>query len=110
MDPFVDLCRDVCDKAEYLPPLGERTPHYQRVLDYILAHPEERNRIADLFAAHVRQPTREVRMSIGLLRFCMRTLKWPEVKRAVERAYKEEVNGMYAGELQSLLSVYEEKA
>ena len=107
MNEFLELCREVSSKAEYLPLPSERQPHYQRVLDYITVHPEQRVAIAELFCRCVLGMQEPSPASIYLIRFSMRALKWPEVRVAAQKAYDNEVNGMYAGELKSLLAIYE---
>jgi len=45
-DAFQQLCSDVDRATRFTHLFEDRRPHYQRVLDYILAHPEERDTIA----------------------------------------------------------------
>lgn len=45
-EAFRKLCTDVYRDTKFLHDLKDCFPHYQRVLDYIIAHPEERDEIA----------------------------------------------------------------
>lgn len=110
MDEFLDLCREVRLTADYLPLASERAPHYQQVLDHIVAHPEKREAIADVFVRSLRGMEAPSPASIYMIRFCMRTLKWPEIKEAAKVICDNEVNAMYADDLKSLIAIYEKTA
>jgi hypothetical protein len=87
-DAFRQLCAEVHSATQTISSLEQCRPHYQRVLDYILTHPEERDEIATALSRLVRlgwQPD-GLRSQIYLVQFLMETLKWLEVKIAAKDA------------------------
>jgi hypothetical protein len=110
MHPFLELCREVSSKTRSAAFPEESEPEYQRVLDYIRAHPEERSFIADAFCHGLIGRDGPAPADIYLTRFCMRTPKWPEVKAATEVAYNDGGNLWYAAEVRKLLAIYGSKA
>jgi hypothetical protein len=108
-DAFRQLCAEVDRATQTTSSLEQCRPHYQRVLDYIRAHPEERDIIAALLARHVRVGYVEggLRSDISLVQFLMAALKWPEVRAAAEESFDDGGNASRAHELQELLGVYD---
>ena len=105
-EAFKQLCAEVFRATQSLTILEQCRPHYQRVLDYILAHPGERKTIADLLGRNVRygyEPN-GVLCQIELIQFLMSALKWPEIKVAAEDAI--ESAGPSWLELKELLEIY----
>ena len=71
-DPFQQLCVSDVDRAtRFTHLLEDRRPHYQRVLDYILAHPEDRDSIAASLSHSLDGEPGATRASIYLLQFLM---------------------------------------
>jgi hypothetical protein len=54
-DAFRHLCAEIDSATKTATTPEERRPEYQKVLDYIRAHPEERDDIAAILARHVKQ-------------------------------------------------------
>jgi hypothetical protein len=108
-DSFRQLCTEIDRATKTIITLEQCEPHYQRVLDYIRSHPEERDDIATLLANHVRHGycPGGLRSDISLVRFLMAVLKWPEIKAAAEERYNDGGNASYGHEIQKLLSVYD---
>ena len=97
-DAFQTLCAEVARDTKFLHELKDCHPHYQRVLDYIIAHPEERDEMA---AALSRS------FDIYLWLFLMPTLKWPEVRAAAEARWNDGGNHFHDCDIKELLEVYE---
>jgi hypothetical protein len=102
---FKKICLEVDAATKFLHSIEECRPHYQRVLDYIIAHPDERDSFAIALSNASSQTGKPgtVRADIYLLEFLMETLHWPEVKRAAEAC---EGN---SGHTNALLKVFESK-
>ena len=86
--------------------MEECAPEYQRVLDYIQIHPEERSVIVQAFRDTLIGTSGPSPANIYLVRFCMRVLKWPEIKAAAETAYNGGGNALRAQEIAQLLAIY----
>jgi hypothetical protein len=108
-DAFRQLCAEVDRATQTTISLEQCRPQYQRVLDYIRAHPEERDEIAALLARHVRVGYEDggLRSHISLVQFLMAALKWPEVRAAAESSIDDGGNASRAHEMQELLGVYD---
>jgi hypothetical protein len=110
-DTFRQLCTEVYKATVYEPSYEKCCLHYKRVLDYIVAHPEEHNEIAAALERRVRAQCAmpgdppDFDCQIYLVQFLMQALKWPEIKAAAEDGYN---NGDGPGwiEVKHLLEVY----
>lgn len=105
-EAFLQLCAEVDGSARLLHSIEECQPHYQRVLDYIMEHPEERSFIARALTSVLTGETGAARASIYLLQFLMQSLQWPEVRLAAEH-FSFDGNAWYDHEIQKLIRVYE---
>ncbi len=113
-DAFRQLCTEVHKGTVYEASYAKCCPQYQRVLDYIVAHPEEHDEIATAFSRRVREQCAMpgyhhpsgLDCQIYLVQFLMQTLRWPEIKAAAEDAYH---NGDGPGwnDVKHLLDIYE---
>ncbi|HEX3799278.1 MAG TPA: hypothetical protein VH413_11300 [Verrucomicrobiae bacterium] len=99
-DDFSKLYEEVCAATKCLHDWKACHPHYQRVLDYIHAHPGERSQIAKILSRS---------FNICLLQFLMPTLRWPEIRIAAEERMKDGGNHFHDGDLKELLEIYAEK-
>ncbi len=108
-DAFRQLCAEIDRATQTTISLEECRPHYQRALDYVRAHPQERDEIASLLARHVSVGYVEggLRSDISLVQFLMATLKWPEVRAAAEERFGDGGNASDAHEMQELIRVYD---
>jgi hypothetical protein len=105
-DAFQQICAEVERATRFLHTVQECRPQYQRVLDYIMTHPEERDSIASSLSGSLTGRSDAARASIYLVQFLMETLRWPEVRRAAEERFNDGGNAWYAHEIDSLLKVY----
>jgi hypothetical protein len=71
----LDACRDGESTSDF-------EPHFARLLDHLVAHPECHAAAVELFLNEVEQPGG----SWELLQYCMYELRWPEIEAAVHRA------------------------
>jgi len=99
---FCKLCADVARDTKFLHNLEDCRPHYQKVLDYILAHPEERDELASALCGG--SPRAEA--SIYLMQFLMETLKWPEAIAVAEARLNDGGNHFLDCEYRRLLEIY----
>lgn len=106
-EAFLKLCDEVERDTASARNFVERRPHYQRVLDYIIAHPEERDELATALSRSFYPGEGAANASIYLLLFLMESLKWPEVRVAAEHRYDDGGNHMYDSEIKRLLDIYE---
>lgn len=104
-DAFLQLSTEVYDSTKYLQRLEECRPHYQRVLDYIVEHQEERASITQALVRVLTEEPGAAKMDLTLLHFLMKSLLWPEVKRAAEN-FSHDGNGCYDAQVQHLLEIY----
>jgi hypothetical protein len=82
-------------------------PEYQRVVQYIQDHPKDHKIVVQTFRDTVIGTPAPHAASIYLVRFCMRALKWPEIRAVAEEAYKSDAgNAAWGDELRMLLEVY----
>ncbi|PYK66177.1 MAG: hypothetical protein DME50_06420 [Verrucomicrobia bacterium] len=72
----------------------------------INTHPQEHAIVVQAFRDSVLGTSAPSPASIYLVRFCMRVLKWPEIKAAAEIAYNDGGNALRAHEVEQLLAVY----
>ncbi len=109
LDAFRKLCADVDRATTNLIHAEECAPHYQQVLDYIHAHPEEHDAIARLLARHVAVGYEPggIRSDLSLVTFLMRSLQWPEIKAAAQKRCDDGGNASDAHTMKSLLAVYD---
>jgi hypothetical protein len=98
---FPKLCAEVMQATDFTSSYEACCPHYQRVLDYIVAHPSESDEISKLLCGLV---TDGGYNQIALVQFLMESLKWPEVRAVAERRCEQEGN-MY-WEVKHLIEVY----
>ena len=103
-DAFHELCIEVGRATNFLHSLEECRPHYQRVLDYIVAHPEERDAMAAALSGSFYGRPGAAAASTYLLQFLMESLKWPEVRVAAEERSNDGGNSVPG--LKDLLDVY----
>jgi len=94
---FQTLCDEVARDTKFLHELKDCHPHYQRVLDYIVAHPEERDEMAAALSH---------RFDIYPCLFLMPILKWPEVRAAAEARCNDGGNHFHDGDIKKLLEIY----
>ena len=106
---FHQLCAEVDRAAHTAVSLEPCHPHYQKVLEYILAHPEERDEIATALSRVVGREHQPggTRGRIHLVQFLMESLQWPEIKAAAEERYDNGGHALYGREIQDLLKVYD---
>jgi hypothetical protein len=107
---FLEVCADVDRATQTIFHVEDCRPHYQRVLDYIVTHPEERDEIAHILSRHVRRGyvPGGIRSDMSLVQFLMETLKWPEVRAAAEEMFKIG-DGQEWAKYKRLLDIYEDK-
>jgi len=94
---FTTLFKEVSDATKFLHTIEQCRPHYQRILDYIHAHPDERDGIASFLAEH---------FDIYLLLFLMPSLRWREVRAVAEARYNDGGNHFHDSDLRELLEIY----
>jgi hypothetical protein len=94
---FTTLFKEVSGATKFLHTIEECRPQYQRILDYIHAHPDERASIASFLAEH---------FDIYLLLFLMPSLRWPEVRVVAEARYNDGGNHFHDSDLRELLEIY----
>ena len=102
---FYKLCEEVDRSTRFLHNLKECEPHFQRVLDYILNHPADRDSIAHALSESLRGDD-GVCSSVNLLQFLMPSLQWEEVRIAAERSINDGGNFWRVKEMQHLLAVF----
>src|SRR5215471_12872116 len=88
-EAFNELCTEVARDTKFLHLVADCYPHYQRVLDYIVAHPEERDEMATALSRNFYDSPGKAPASIYLLQFLMERLKWEEVKSAAEQRWND---------------------
>ena len=103
-DAFHELCLEVWRVTKYLHRVDECCPHYQRVLDYIVSHPDERDAMAAALSGSFYGRPGAAAASTYLLQFLMESLKWPEVRVAAEERSNDGGNSVPG--LKDLLDVY----
>jgi hypothetical protein len=105
-DAFHILCAEVARDTKFLRELKACYPHYQRVLDYIVAHPEQRDKMAAALSGCFYDRPGAAIASVYLLQFLMKSLKWPEVRAAAEERRKDGGNHFHDTEIKQLLEIY----
>ena len=105
-DAFHKLCEEVARDTKFLHMVSDCHPHYQRVLDYIVAHPEERDEMATALSGSFYGRPGAAAASIYLLLFLMPSLRWPEVRIAAEARYNDGGNHFHDSDLRELLEIY----
>ena len=103
-DAFHELCTEVYRATKFLRSVEECRPHFQRVLDYIIAHPDERDAMAAALSASFYDRPGAASADIYLLQFLMESLKWPEVRAAAEERWND--GGNSVPEIKDLLKIY----
>jgi hypothetical protein len=98
---FPELCNEVMRATKFISSYEQRCPHYQRVLDYIVSHSDQRDDIAKMLCGLIVDGGYN---QIALVQFLMESLKWPEIK-AVAVARCEREGNMYH-EVKHLVDVY----
>jgi len=106
-DAFHTLCAEVARGTKFLRELKDCYPHNQRVLDFIVAHPKERDEMAAALSASFYDRPGSAAASIYLLQFLMASLKWPEVRTAAEQRWNDGGNHFHDAEIKQLLAIYE---
>ena len=104
--PFLQVCQDVAKVTRYIQSFEQCRPHWQRVLDYIHSHPEERPSIVLALTRILTEEDGAAPGGLYLLQFLMESLRWPEVKHAAEN-FTHDGNGWYDAEVRHLLEVYD---
>ena len=99
---FPELYSEVMRATKFISSFEQCCPHYQRVLDYIVSHPDQRDDISKLLCELVVDGGYN---QIALLQFLMKSLKWPEI-RVVAEARCEQEGNMYR-EVKDLVDVYD---
>src|ERR1700704_6362250 len=94
---FSRLYDEVSAATKVLHTVEQCQLHYQRLLDYIQAHPDERETIARVLVRG---------FDIYLLQFLMQSLKWSEVRAAAEERWNDGGNHFYDTEIKQLLEIY----
>ena len=105
-DAFHELCIEVDRATKFLRSVEECRPHFKKELDYILAHPDERDTMATALSGSFYDRPGAVTASIYLLQFLMESLKWPEVRVAAEERWNDGGNHFYDAEIKQLLEIY----
>lgn len=95
---FSQLYKEVSDATKFLHTVEQCRPHYQRILEYIQAHLDERDSVATVLVKH---------FDIYLLLFITPSLKWPEVRAAAEARYNDGGNHFHDTDLRELLEIYD---
>lgn len=98
---FPELCVEVRRSTKFISYYEQCRPHYQRVLDFIVSHPEQREEVAALLCELVKDGGYT---EIALVEFLMDSLRWPEVRDAAVARCEWEGN-MYR-EVKQLVDVY----
>jgi len=103
-ETFDNLCLEVVRKVARICGLSECEPGFLKILDWILAHPQDR----ELCAAHFRNV---ILTGAGadycyLIAFCMRSMQWPEIVEAVKLRSAQEIHNSEGASLQEILNVY----
>ena len=101
MNAFLTLCNEVLHATGFISSYEECCPHYQRVLDYIIIHLDEREDMSKVLSQLV---TDGGYNQIALVQFLMESLKWPEIRVVAEARCAKEGN-MY-WEVKHLIDVY----
>jgi hypothetical protein len=104
-EAFHLLCAEVARDTKFLHNLKDCFPHYQRVLDYIVAHPEERDEMAAALSGSLYDKPGAAAASVYLLQFLMESLKWPEVRLAAEERWNDGGNSVPG--IKDLLEMYD---
>ena len=87
---FRDLCAEIGRDTYSIVSLRECAPYFQRALDSIQAHPENRQQYVSVFQDMVHTDTAANRVgSHYLLDYCMHTLRWPEVAEKIQERMKD---------------------
>ncbi|HVU08502.1 MAG TPA: hypothetical protein VHG89_08170 [Verrucomicrobiae bacterium] len=109
---FLQLCTEVDRDTAFFHEWEKCLPHFQNVLDYIQKHPEERNSIIDGMSRSLMKELDAPQMSIYLLQFLAKSLRWPEIKKAAEHSYQRDVGGgsSFSFEVKNLLKIYDESS
>lgn len=98
---FSELCAEVIRSAKFVSDYEQCSPHFQRVLDFILSHPGQRDELTQILCEHVENGGYT---EIALVEFLMGSLRWPEVRDAAVARCEREGN-MYH-EVKQLVDVY----
>jgi hypothetical protein len=104
-DDFVQLCRTSAKVDSAQLDLRALEPHLLRVLEFLKAHPELRPQAARYLVDDGLD--RPGAAAATLLEFCMRELRWPEVREALEKKIEQERDPSRRLALRNLLEVYE---
>ena len=104
-DAFRKLCLEVSRDTKFIHELMDCYPHYQRVLDYITTHPEEREEMVSGLVGCFYDKPGFVTADVYLLHFLMKSLKWPEIKAAAEERWNDGGNSVPG--IKELLEIYE---
>lgn len=105
-DAFHKLCAEVASDTKSIHVLESCFPHYRRVLDYIVAHPEERDEMATALSGSFYGKPGSAAASVYLLQFLMESLKWPEIRVAAEERWNDGGNSVPG--IKDLLEIYHE--
>jgi hypothetical protein len=106
---FSEVCRLIDDLRTQFPdsPLqaGEMESGFSEILELIQAAPHERHKFVNLFIDMLRgrQPSPE-----WLIAYCMRTLRWPEVREAAEQLADSD-NSLILSQAREVLRSYEDE-
>jgi hypothetical protein len=103
-DTFRKLCVDGYRDTQFLHDLKDCFPHYQRVLDYIITHPEQRDEMAAALSGSFYNKPGAAVAEIYVLQFLMQSLKWPEIREAAEMRWNDGGNSVPG--IKDLLEVY----
>jgi len=100
---LVKLAQEVWDKTYST---EEIEPYLLDILRLAREHPHERNNLANCFIKLLKEP----RATVEIFQFCMRELRWLEIKRAVEeQMWQNAGNLRFLDAMQQILDVYSEE-
>jgi hypothetical protein len=108
-DEFRALCIEVQNRTRDEVYIENCSAQFDRVLEFVSAHPEERDVFAEAFAGSI---TGRLTFPAGihLIRHCMRTLRWSEIASAAEQRLSDGGNHFWDSELKKLLEEYRRDA
>src|SRR5688572_14422664 len=86
---FRELCNEVIRATDFIASYEQCRPHFQRVLDYIVSHSDERTDIVAFLSQLVADGGYT---EIALVQFLMESLQWPEIRAAAQSRSEKEGN------------------
>jgi hypothetical protein len=101
---FLDSCAQVNSRVKTRIWPEERECEFQRILDHVRAHPDERAIYARAFRMII---FGHRHITDDIVHFSMRQLSWPEVADAVRERMSQEIHNSEYAALQKILELYD---